>query len=327
MKFLIAGLGSIGQRHLRNLISLGEQDIILYRTNKGTLENKEFARFPVIYDLQTALDYKPDAVIISNPTALHLDVAIPAAEAGCAILIEKPISHSMDNIEKLKTTAQRSGVRILVGFQFRFHANLRRIAHILNEKKIGDIVFVRAHYGEYLPAWHPWEDYRQSYSARADLGGGVIFTLCHPLDYLRWLIGDVEALWAFKGYRGGLNLQVEDSAEIGLRFANGVIGSVHLNYVQRPPSHTLEIIGTEGVIHWDYIQDIVTVCRGEVCDMPIVSPYTDIRNPMFLEEMRHFRAVVSGEEQPLCTLDDGIRTLELALAVHESANQGVIVRW
>jgi predicted dehydrogenase len=326
MKFLIAGLGSIGQRHLRNLISLGEKDIILYRTNKGALENKEFTHIPIVSDLRSAFDQKPDAVIISNPTSLHLDVAIPAADAGCAILIEKPLSNSMDNIDKLKMAAKNNSARILVGFQFRFHSNLRKIANLLNEKKVGEPVFVRAHYGEYLPAWHPWEDYRQSYSARADLGGGVIFTLCHPLDYLRWLIGEVQDLWAFIGHRGGLNLNVEDSAEIGLRFANGVIGSVHLSYIQRPPAHFLEIICTEGVIHWDYFQDVIIVSRSEGSES-IPSSYTDIRNPMFLEEMRHFQAIVYGEEQPLCTLDDGIRALELALAAHESANSSKIMSW
>ena len=92
MKFLIAGFGSIGRRHLRNLQALGERDILLYRSHHSTLPDEEIAGLPVETDLKAALAHHPDAVIISNPTALHLDVAIPAAQAGCAILLEKPIA-------------------------------------------------------------------------------------------------------------------------------------------------------------------------------------------------------------------------------------------
>ncbi|MBI2330734.1 MAG: Gfo/Idh/MocA family oxidoreductase [Chloroflexi bacterium] len=89
MKYLIAGLGSVGRRHMRNLVALGEMDIVLYRTHKATLPDDELAGYPVETDLAEALKrHKPDAVIISNPTSLHLDVAIPAAEAGCAILLD-----------------------------------------------------------------------------------------------------------------------------------------------------------------------------------------------------------------------------------------------
>ncbi len=122
---------------------------------------------------------------------------------------------------------------------------------------------MRAHWGEYLPGWHPWEDYRQGYSARPDLGGGVVLTLSHPLDYLRWLFGEVEALWAFTGKSSDLELQVEDTAEIGLRFANGVLGSLHLDYNQRPPGHWLEVITSQGTLRWDNLSGEVQVYRSE----------------------------------------------------------------
>jgi len=94
MKYLIAGLGSIGRRHMRNLIALGEKDIVLFRTRKATMPDDELAGFPVETDFTEALKkHKPDAVIVGNPTSMHLDIAIPAAEAGCAVLLEKPISN------------------------------------------------------------------------------------------------------------------------------------------------------------------------------------------------------------------------------------------
>src|SRR5512145_2467899 len=110
MKFLIAGLGSIGRRHFRNLIALGEKDIVLLRTRKATLSDDELAGYPVETDIHEALlKHKPEAVIVANPTALHMDIAIPAAKAGCHILLEKPISDSLDRVEELQKAAQKSG--------------------------------------------------------------------------------------------------------------------------------------------------------------------------------------------------------------------------
>lgn len=172
MKFLIAGYGSIGRRHMQNLLTLGEHDIVLYRSNLSTLPTDELAGYPVETDLRAALAHRPDAVIISNPTALHLDVAIPAAESGAHLFIEKPISHSLRRIPDLERALSHGGGQALTGFQFRWHPTLKLARQILDDGVIGNVVSVRANWGEYMPGWHPWEDYRKSYSARPELGGG-----------------------------------------------------------------------------------------------------------------------------------------------------------
>jgi predicted dehydrogenase len=322
MKILVAGLGSIGRRHLRNLRALGENDILLYRTRRATLPDDELAGLPVETDLRRALDLEPDAVIVANPTALHLDVAIPAAEAGCHILMEKPVSHSLNRVDELAAAAKRSGSRILVGFQFRFHPALQKARELLQANSIGRLLSVRAHWGEYLPNWHPWEDFKQGYAARADLGGGVTLTLTHPLDYLRWLCGDVESLWAYTSSLG-LGLPVEDAAEIGLRFQTGIIGSVHVNYNQQPPVHRLEMVGSQGTLHWDNSDGILhQYCAESKAWETFSLPEGFERNVMFVDEMRHFLSVVRGESEPVCTLEDGKRALQIALAVLESNQSG-----
>jgi len=337
MKFLIAGLGSIGRRHLRNLIALGEKDIYLYRTGRATLPDDDLAGFLVETDLQTALSRHPDAVIVSNPTALHLDIAIPAAEAGCHLLLEKPISHTMERIDALQAAVRRGGGQVLVGFQFRFHPGLQQVARLLAGEAIGRPLSVRANWGEYLPGWHPWEDYRQTYSARSDLGGGVVLTLCHPLDYLYWLFGNIDALWAFEAKLGDLDLTVEDTAEIGIRFRSGVLGSLHLSYNQRPTTHRFEIIGTQGTICWDNADGVVLLYRAPSDEKKrqagtlssgwesFPPPPEFERNTLFLDEMRNFLAVLRGEAKPACTLDQGICALQLALAAHESSCRGQMV--
>jgi predicted dehydrogenase len=340
MKILIAGLGSIGRRHFRNLIALGEKDLVLYRTNRATLPDDELAGFPVETDLAEALKkHQPQAVIVSNPTALHMDIAIPAAQTGCAIFLEKPIAENLGRAASLQAAAAKSGSKILVGFQFRYHPTLNKAKELIAAGAIGKVLSVHAHWGEYLPNWHPWEDYRQSYAARADLGGGVIVTLTHPLDYLRYLLGDVETLWSLNGHISPLELTgVEDVAEIGLKFASGAIGGVHVNYFQRPPVHRLEIIGTGGTLRWDNADGILQHYQmpdvfGSINPQPTparVQQYTlpdgFERNQLFVAQTQHFLKVVRGEAEPVCSLIDGIKALEMARAALQSQETGQRVK-
>lgn len=326
MKILIAGYGSIGRRHLNNLQQLGETDVVLLRSNHSTLSDEEIKGIPEETEINEALAHKPQAVIISNPTALHLDVAIPAAQAGCSILLEKPVSHNMKRIAEFQSALMQGGGQVLVGFQFRFHPGLRQVKKWLIEEKVGKIVSCQSHWGEYLPAWHPWENFRKAYSARADLGGGVVNTLSHPLDYQRWLFGEVRSLWAYTSSQSGLELEVEDTAEIGMNFENGVLSSTHLNYVQRPPEHTLKIVGSAGTITWDNADGIARLYLVETNQWQAsVLPTNFERNTLFMDEMKHFLNVVNGIETPMCTLDDGIQDIRVAEAVHLSAREGRMV--
>jgi predicted dehydrogenase len=326
-KFLIAGLGSIGRRHFRNLIALGEKDIILLRTRKATLPEDELAGYPVETDLQEALKkHKPDAVIVSNPTAFHLDVAIPAAKTGCAILLEKPISHTTERLDQLEEAVRKSGSKVLVAFQFRFHPGMLRAKQLIEAGEIGRVISAHVHFGEYLPAWHPWEDYRKGYAARADLGGGVVLTQCHSLDYLPWLAGKVESVWSFTGKVSDLEVDVEDTAKIGLRFAGGALGSLHLDYNRQPPIHTFDIAGTQGTIKWDLTDGTTRIYRAEKKDWELYPlPAEWERNVMFVEQMKHFLAVVRGDMQPVCPLEAGIRVQQLVEAVHASQRSGRVM--
>ncbi|MCG2787560.1 MAG: Gfo/Idh/MocA family oxidoreductase [Anaerolineae bacterium] len=328
MKILIAGLGSIGRRHFRNLVALGEKDIVLYRTHKATLPDDELAGYPVETDLVEALKkHRPQAVIVANPTALHMEVAIPAAQAGCAVLLEKPISEDLSRVDELRSAAKKNGNRILVGFQFRFHPTLNRAKELIEAGALGKILTVHAHWGEYLPNWHPWEDYRASYAARDDLGGGVVRTLTHPLDYLRFLLGEVVSLHALSGHVSPLELSgVEDVAEIGLKFASGAIGGVHVNYFQRPAVHRLEIVGAAGTLRWDNADGTLIHFQmpdsfGGTYPQPAAAIETHYplpdgfeRNQLFVAQTQHFLKVAAGESAPICTLEDGVRALEMALA-------------
>ena len=315
MKFLIAGLGSIGRRHLRNLVALGENDILLYRTHRGTLEDEELAAFPVETELAAALGQQPDAVIVSNPTALHMSVAIPAAQAGCTLFLEKPIASQLEELGALEEVLNYRKNKVFSAYQFRFNPGLQKIKELLEQGAIGRPLTFHCHWGEYLPDWHPWEDYRQSYAARRNLGGGVVLTLCHPLDYLSWLFGNVRELFAYTAKLSDLEVDVEDTADALLQFEEGVQGSLHLDYFRQPKRHDLEISGTSGTLCWDYESSAVRLAQGTQAEQVFPAPEGFERNQMFVDEMRHFIQVVKGEAEPLCTYADGKGSLELAWGI------------
>jgi predicted dehydrogenase len=323
MKFLIVGYGSIGRRHFQNLKRLGEEDLLFLRTGKSTLEDQELDSIPVEQNLRGAIQHRPDAAIIATPTAKHLEVAIPLAEEGISLMIEKPISHSMDGIDELMDAVNSARGKILIGYQFRFHPSLIFIKKTLEEGLIGEPLSVRSHWGEYLPGWHPWEDFRTSYSARRDLGGGVVLTLSHPIDYLRWMFGCADSVTAEVAPASSLALDVEDHAELIIQFSSGVLASVHLNYFQKPPEHSLVILGTEGSLHWEYGDG--TVYHSSLKDASrnqifTVEPFE--RNDMFLAEMKHLIQLVGGDAASTCNLEDGIETLKICLGALRSSELG-----
>jgi predicted dehydrogenase len=327
MRFLIAGLGSIGRRHLKNLLTLGQRDIMLYRSKLSTMPDQELDGFPMEVDLQNALAAKPDAVIISNPTALHLDVAIPAARMGCSLFLEKPISNNMDKIPELEKAIISGGGKVFVGFQFRFHPGLQKIRNLLEKNEIGRVIYVRCQWSEYLPGWHPWEDYRKGYSARSDLGGGVVLSLCHPIDYLHWLLGEIDQVNAFTDKLSDLEVEVEDTAEIMLRFVSGAVGSLHLDFIQQPAQHFLEITGAEGLIKWNNLDGAVHLFHNSTRQWEVFSLEEGFdRNELYLDEMRHFIKVIEGNTQPLCSLQDGIFVQRMAEIIYKSSKKGYWIK-
>ena len=315
----VVGLGSIGRRHLQNLYALGQRRLIAVTRGTSPLPADELPPHQTEETLAAALKHDPIAVLVCNPTALHLSTALEAAAAGCHLFLEKPVSHQLGGVEQLVEIAAEKNLLVQVGFQFRFHPVLGAIKELLAKERLGRLVSVHVHWGEYLPAWHPWEDYRKGYSARSDLGGGVVLTLCHPFDYLRWMLGEIEGVYALTGHRSGLELDTEDTASVLLRFASGLAGTVYLDYVERPRQHTLTLIGDRGKVQWD--NDTATALwydAEEQSAHKIEPPVGFDRNDLFVGEIAHFMDSLSSGSQPSCRLEDGLRSLQIVEAVKES---------
>jgi predicted dehydrogenase len=327
-RFGVIGCGSIGKRHMKNLLALGESAVLGFDPRPDRRAEVEALGISTTAELEALLDAQPQAVLVTSPSKLHVEHALAAAERGIALFIEKPVSddHGRDLDRLIETIASRKLVS-LVGCNLRFHPGLRRAKQVLDEGRLGRVVSIRAEFGQYLPDWHPWEDYRQGYSARRDLGGGVILDAIHELDYVRWLMGDVAEIAAVAGRLSRLEIDTEDTALLIMRFASGAAGEIHLDYVQRAYTRSCRIIGDEGTLAWDFGEggDVrvyeASTRRWDKMKRP---PDWDV-NAMYLDEMRHFLDCLEGKEPSMQDVSSATAVLDLALAAKRSSDQSMFV--
>jgi predicted dehydrogenase len=321
MRFLVVGCGSIGKRHIKNLVSLNAGEILAFDTRADRRhEVRSQLGVATMDEPEELWEYNPDVAIIATPTSTHVQFALQAAEHQCHFFVEKPLSDRLEGTRQLLDIAKKNNLVTLVGCNMRFHPGLKRVKRLLEEGAVGRVVAARAEVGQYLPDWHPWEDYRDSYSARRDLGGGIILDATHEIDYLRWMLGEAEAVSCFAGRLSCLEIDTEDTAAIIIRFVSGAIGEIHMDYVQRLYTRSCQIIGDEGTIHWDYTTGEV---RWYCAATKKWHGFPDARdwepNKMYVDEMKHFLKCLAGEEKPALDVFEAIRVLEIALLAKTSS--------
>jgi len=335
VRILIAGLGAIGQRHARNVRALRGTAVELFALRSRRLRHvvtdvltKDETRdveselgLRAFEHLDEALGVKPDAVFICTPSSRHLEIAQRAADAGCHLFIEKPVSNTMEGVERLRATVAGRGLVAMVGSQWRFHPCVRALREFLEAGVLGRLERAEVEYAEYLPDWHPYEDYRTSYAARAELGGGVVLTQIHDYDLACWLFGVPRRVTATGGTLSDLEIDVEDTASAVLE-GGRVAVTVRQTFASRSPVRTITVTGARGSATLDLL-------RARLTFSPALAPDSAIaeyeRNQMFIEEAANFLGCVERRETPAVTLDDGITALRVALAVKESMHSGVTV--
>lgn len=323
MHIVVIGSGSIGKRHLSNLHQLGVEelsavDVRLDRLNGLSQTIADLRKFT---DLDQALNQPNlDGAIICTPTWHHVSVARRVLERGLNCMMEKPLSHSPLGVEEVARELETRGLWMMVAYAMRFHPGILKLRAFLDEGAIGRVLSVRAECGQYLPDWHPWEDYRDWYMSKEAQGGGAILDISHEIDYLRWFFGDIDELAAVVTKVSDLDMDTDDLSELILRFCNGVLGSLHLDLLQRAYRRTCTIIGTEGTIYWDYNAHAVqlyTVYSGQWQTFK----YEFDRNAYFIDELKHFLACLRREAKPLVDFADGWKTLQVVLAAKQSSRQ------
>jgi predicted dehydrogenase len=342
LRILVVGLGAIGQRHMRNLRAIlgSEVDILAYRVRglphvvTPSLDAVPGSSVEAEYDirvfarLEDALAEKPAIAFICNPTSLHVPVALTCVRAGCDLFIEKPVSHDLSGLSELIDEVQTHRRIVMVGYQLRFHPCLRALEQLVGERGFGSPISVRAVVGEYLPGWHPYEDYRGMYAARADLGGGVILTQIHEFDYLYALFGLPRRLFAIGGHLSQLEVDVEDVASTLMEFnVDGHILPVHLqqDYLQRPSSRSCEVLGSRGKVLMDLPAVSLTRHDGDGAVVETRNWASWNRNQAYRDELHHLLDCVQTRRKPRVDLADGIASLRMALAAKESIATGRVI--
>jgi len=323
MRVLIVGLGSIGRRHLANLRQLLPQAEVIVLRRQGGLYEPAPGGARVIRSLEDALRLAPQAAIVASPAACHISDAMVLAQHGVHLLVEKPLSDSMKGVDELIRECEQRALTLMVAYNFRFYPPLQRLRDALLGGDIGRIVSIRAAVGQYLPDWRRDSDYRQGVSGRRELGGGAVLELSHELDYVRWLCGEVTEVFGLTERLSDLEIDVEDTAEVLLRFASGAIGSVHLDMVQQPMARGCRVVGTEGTLLWDGVTHRVQLWNTRAKIWHDLHPEAPLeRNLMYLAELQHFIDCARGECRPRVEAEDARRVLKIALAIKASAAQG-----
>lgn len=323
MKFLVVGAGSIGQRHLRNIQSLKGHDITVVDSNPEALRNtvKQYS-VRSAPSLTEALRERPEAAIIATPPAFHMDSALQAAQAGCHLFIEKPLSDSLDRLEELAHVINEKSLISLVGCNMRFHHGPTTLKKLLNKNAVGSVISIAMDAGHYMPDWHPNVDYRKRYSAQKKLGGGVLLDGIHELDCARWLFGDVSEVFCSGGHLSHLEIDVEDTVNMLLMFPNGVSATLHLDYLQRPYARSCKIIGEEGTLLWDITSGVRWYSIQKKIWETNTPPMEYDLNQMYVDELNHWISCIKKRQKTSCDVREGIQVMKLAMAAKRSMEIG-----
>ena len=301
IKVLLVGLGSIGRRHLSHLQSINGVSCAALRTGKGEItEKSEITEF---FDLKDALDYQPDGVIISNPTSLHVETALPFLKKGIKVLIEKPIDTTIENAQKLEPFKNS----LKIAYCMRFHPLSFFLKNLFQEEPPFKVGFKRSFY---LPKWHPYADYRKEYTALKSLGGGVIRTLSHEIDLsVDWfgmpsdIVGVVDKI-------SFLELDSDDYAFFTTKSRNNTRINFELDFFSPTNINEGEAFTAKGKYEWGSAGVVFTSYQGNDKAMVFsLSPEASVQ--MYQHQMEDFCRFVAGEKSQNATYDDGINVLKI----------------
>ncbi len=281
---LICGAGSIGIRHAKNLIYLGYKNIIFFSKRKKILiGNKEYKTYSSLKNLLKKKS--PKIAFITNETSKHIDTAIKCANHNCDLFIEKPLTHKGKKVKKLIKIINKKKIINMVGYMLRFHPIIKLIKKLVNEKKLGKVFHFYSEWGEYLPNWHPNENFKKSYAANKELGGGALLTLSHDIDLMQYFFGKPKLI-NFKKYKFGLKINAETSVNIFIEFKNNLSGLIHVDYLQKKTERYLKIVGNKLNLKFFYLKNLLEINQNNRVRRIRLKKFK--RNDLFMNEIKYF---------------------------------------
>lgn len=301
MKILIIGFGSIGKRHAQILAQIKGVEIAVLRSLKGTL--KEKSPFKEFYNVEDALAFQPNGVIISNPTALHVDYALKFSDIEAKLLIEKPISHSVSDAERLESFSKN----IRVAYCLRFLPFYKTLYSILENETVVKMNFKRSFY---LPKWHPYADYREEYTAKKSLGGGVIRTLSHEIDLMVHFFGKPQSVIGTTDKLSDLNIDTDDFAFFSCKYTKGFRVNFELDFLSPQNINEGELITSKGRYIWN-MKNFHYTDYENTETMDLIKPEMFNIEIMYQSQMLDFVNFINSSLSINATLEESIVTLKI----------------
>ncbi|MDD5006804.1 MAG: Gfo/Idh/MocA family oxidoreductase [Syntrophorhabdaceae bacterium] len=319
MKFLVIGYGSIGKRHAANVISMGHQAVLL-RHSKGN-ENKEGLK--EYYRLEDVLEGEKgiDGVIICSPTTKHLDDVKELIHHGIPFLLEKPPTHDLKSTSEMQEIiVSNKFTSYEMGFNLRYHPIIQFIKDFL--PNVGKIYATKIYVGYYLPYWRKGVDYRESTSAKKELGGGVHVELAHDIDYTLWLIGCPEKVVGYVNRVSDLEISTDDICSALMKYKDGSVVEIHLDYLSHKYLRGGQIIAENGTLEWKWnpAEGNVSYFDKESSgskEIFTVGPGYDF-NTTYTDELKHFIDVINGREKSTVDIADAVDTMKVIRAIEVS---------
>ncbi len=252
-------------------------------------------------------------MIISTPTSMHLEHAKFFFQKDISILIEKPLSSNISDLNKFHPKFPDN---ILIGNNLGYHPGYLKMCSLLKNKLIGEIYNVKAEFGTYMPAWHLNEDYKTSYAANSNLGGGVTLTSIHEISYLMDFFGGIEDLEAYEIRNHSLDIDVDCGIECIFKHKNGIISNLYLSFFQRPMTRRCFVIGSEGTIKWDLVKCQILVSINDEKDyIQYDDSYKQSFEKSYHYQMEHFMDMMEKSVKPQVPLSVGARDLDIATKI------------
>jgi predicted dehydrogenase len=310
VRFAVLGLGSAGSRHARHLVAEGHEVTAWDPQRTDPPPGVALAA-----SAEDALATS-EAAVVASPNVAHAEQALLVLDSGCHVLVEKPLATDPADARRVVDRARELGVVAGVAMNLRFHPPLRALADLVASGELGRIFLARASFGYDLRRWRPGTDHRESYSARSELGGGIVLDAIHELDYLLWLLGPVASVAAHAARAPELEADVEAVAVGSLKFASGALGNVDLNFVEPAYRRGCLLAGDKAAAVWEWGAQTVVV-RGGDGERTI-----DVAGEVaatYLAEVRDFAGAIGSGRPPATPLEDGLAALELAVAIKQAA--------
>ncbi|MBT5491729.1 Gfo/Idh/MocA family oxidoreductase [bacterium] len=309
MNILIVGFGSIGQRHLQNLLDNypNNKYYVLKKPHYNNVikdcqvvsnDLADYYKDVAFIDSIDDIDYM-DTAFICNNTSDHLATALKLSKQNINLFIEKPLSHNSKDLDSLKKNLEQNKSIMMIGFQTKFNPIYLKLQKLIENEKI---TFVNSKWLTYLPNWHKYEDYKKSYTANESLGGGVALTLVHELDMLNSLFGSLELINSISGNFSNLDIKADDYLMANFKSQNRAI-NLHLSFAQVKEERTITINSSDKTIVGDFVNNTIEIYYKD--EVKLINFELE-RNKLFKDEVEYFFKSISNKGNCINTIDESI---------------------